>query len=126
MKREAAVSHGVFVPALKTLAGIAEQQGSRRHQFVRRSRAVWRVGAVLKAACRHDSDGHSRVLFFKRAVSRAGSADHIGNSPAAALRDDARLCMAGSAVADMQRQSAIQFVRNFCQELLSSDVVQQP
>src|SRR6266480_2894359 len=63
-QRHAAVARRVFVPALETLAGVAEQERPRRHQVAPEGRPV------LKGAAHDDPDRHRRVPFFKRTVPR--------------------------------------------------------
>ena len=100
----------MVMPALETLAGVAEQQGAGSHQLAAC------CGSVLKAARRYDGDGDVRVPLFERAVARSGGADDVGDRPAIALREAPRRGFTGSAMQCAPRQSPLQFDRNFCQD----------
>jgi hypothetical protein len=66
------------------LAGVAEQNGTGRHQILPGS------PTVMKRTGRDDSYGKAGVPLFKRQVLRAGRADHVRNGPSAALRENVR------------------------------------
>jgi hypothetical protein len=92
LKRDAAVSSRVFMPALKMLAGIAEQKRTRCHQLA----AIG--GTVLEASRRNHRNRYPRVLFFERTILWTGGTDDIFYQPAIALCQPARCWVAGAAI----------------------------
>ena len=78
---------------------------------------------MLEVARQHDGNYVTVVLLFERAIVRAGRTDYVGHGPAFAARENARHGLARSAVLAMVRQRAIQFDRNFCQDLISTCVL---
>jgi len=91
-KRQAPVALAVLVSAREAITGVAEQQGTGRHQFA----AGW--GLVLKRATDHNSDRGARMLLFIGPVPRSGRANYFRNGPAVsgcewtALRRYGRIC----------------------------------
>jgi hypothetical protein len=90
----------MFMPAFETLAGIAEQQRTGRHQF-----ATTYGRAVLKAARRNDCDREAGVPLFEWAILRTGGAHDILHGPTVALSDPSRRCLTNSPIQRAPRQS---------------------
>jgi hypothetical protein len=89
------------MPALETLARVAEQKRSGRHQLA----AVGRP--VLKGARSDDSDREAGMLFFERAVSGTGSTNNIPNSPPVAFSQKPRGSLADPTVQSAPSQSLL-------------------
>jgi hypothetical protein len=74
----------VFVPALKVLAGIAQQKATGGHQIA----AL--IATVLERSLENHGDGDLGVLFFESAILRASRANRIRDHPSGTLRHHAR------------------------------------
>src|SRR5213593_988881 len=109
-QRHAAVARRVLVPALETLAGVAEQERPRCHQVAPEGRPV------LKGAAHDDPDRHRRVPFFKRTVPTPARAQHVLDGPTVPPRhESARGPPRGSARL-APGQGLIQVRSNFSQD----------
>jgi hypothetical protein len=97
----------VFMSAAEPLARVADKHRTRSHEF-----AV-PPGTVLKRAGHNDRYRGVRMLFFKRAVVRAGRTNDIPHSPAVSAGEQSGL----------GRRSA--FNRNFYQEMRLPQTLQR-
>jgi hypothetical protein len=72
----------VLVPAFETLASVAEQDGTRRHQFM----AIRR--AIVEGTGGNHGDGESGVPLFEWPILRTGITNYVRYGPPDALRKD--------------------------------------
>jgi hypothetical protein len=112
----AAVALAVIVAALEAAALVPEHERARCQQ------PVSDVGSVLEAAREHDGDGRTRVLLFVAAILGSAGADDVGHRPAIAARNDARRRSAWRTGLPPVCQGALEFDRNFCQDVASVPV----
>ena len=68
------------MPAFETLASVAEQDGTRRHQFM----AIRR--AIVEGTGGDNGDGESGVPLFEWPILRARVTNYFRYGPAGALR----------------------------------------
>ena len=81
MKRQAAIAHGMLMPAFETRTFIAEQQRARREQ------CFTLVVAITKVSRSHDRDTGRRVLFLEWAILWTRGAHEIIDLPARSGRE---------------------------------------
>lgn len=119
-KGNASVPYAVIVPALEVLPGISKKERSGGHQLAAGARAV------LKAASGDDGDADIGMLLFKGTVVRAGSAHDAGHAPAVARRKQMPRGEPCRGTSDRRRRGGLKIDRNFRQEDLLPETIQQP